>query len=150
MRSAADSRRRRGGSWRSPDPEAAPVAGGPLRILKRAWNDAMRIAARIVRWWSRQSSGNCPQARRKRRSGTRVACATAPLSARGTMTINRRDLLAAASLGGAAFAFPELRFQGPQGKPGGHEVKPLPFDPTKLQGLSEKLLVSHHDNNYAG
>lgn len=29
-------------------------------------------------------------------------------------------------------------------------VKPLPFDPSKLKGLSEKLLVSHHDNNYAG
>jgi Fe-Mn family superoxide dismutase len=66
------------------------------------------------------------------------------------MTINRRDLLAAASLGGAAFALPELRLQSPQGKPGSHEVKPLPFDPTKLQGISEKLIVSHHDNNYAG
>jgi Fe-Mn family superoxide dismutase len=29
-------------------------------------------------------------------------------------------------------------------------VKPLPFDPAKLDGLSEKLIVSHHDNNYAG
>lgn len=28
--------------------------------------------------------------------------------------------------------------------------KPLPFDPTKLDGLSEKLMVSHHDNNYVG
>ncbi|HJV90620.1 MAG TPA: Fe-Mn family superoxide dismutase [Holophagaceae bacterium] len=28
--------------------------------------------------------------------------------------------------------------------------KPLPFDPTKLKGLSERLLVSHHDNNYVG
>lgn len=28
--------------------------------------------------------------------------------------------------------------------------KPLPFDPTKLRGISEKLIVSHHDNNYAG
>jgi Fe-Mn family superoxide dismutase len=27
---------------------------------------------------------------------------------------------------------------------------PLPFDPSKLKGLSEKLLVSHHDHNYAG
>lgn len=36
-------------------------------------------------------------------------------------------------------------------QPGGpHVVKPLPFDPTKAKGLSEKLLVSHHDNNYAG
>ena len=33
---------------------------------------------------------------------------------------------------------------------GKHEVLPLPFNPTKLKGLSEKLIVSHHDNNYAG
>lgn len=65
------------------------------------------------------------------------------------MTINRRDLLAAASIGGAALVLPEVRLQ-PQGKPGSHEVKPLPFDPAKLPGLSEKLLRSHHDNNYAG
>jgi Fe-Mn family superoxide dismutase len=31
-----------------------------------------------------------------------------------------------------------------------YEIKPLPFDPKKLNGLSEKLLVSHHENNYAG
>jgi superoxide dismutase, Fe-Mn family len=28
--------------------------------------------------------------------------------------------------------------------------KPLPFDPTKLSNLSEKLLRSHHENNYVG
>ena len=28
--------------------------------------------------------------------------------------------------------------------------KPLPFDPTGLRGLSEKLLRSHYDNNYSG
>jgi len=33
---------------------------------------------------------------------------------------------------------------------GEHQVKPLPFDPTKLEGLSEKLLTSHHENNYGG
>lgn len=27
---------------------------------------------------------------------------------------------------------------------------PLPFDPKTVTGLSEKLLVSHHDNNYVG
>lgn len=27
---------------------------------------------------------------------------------------------------------------------------PLPFDPKAIAGLSEKLLTSHHDNNYAG
>ena len=29
-------------------------------------------------------------------------------------------------------------------------VKPLPFEPTKLKGLSEKLIVSHWENNYGG
>ena len=33
---------------------------------------------------------------------------------------------------------------------GSHEPKPLPFDPSKLRGLSEKLLRSHHENNYTG
>lgn len=28
--------------------------------------------------------------------------------------------------------------------------KPLPFDPKAIAGLSEKLLVSHHGNNYVG
>ena len=32
----------------------------------------------------------------------------------------------------------------------GYAPVPLPFDPTKLTGLSEKLLRSHHDNNYVG
>src|SRR5262245_20284357 len=33
---------------------------------------------------------------------------------------------------------------------GDHQLKPLPFDPAKLDGLSEKLLISHHQNNYTG
>lgn len=28
--------------------------------------------------------------------------------------------------------------------------KPLIFDPKKLDGISEKMIVSHHDNNYVG
>jgi Fe-Mn family superoxide dismutase len=31
-----------------------------------------------------------------------------------------------------------------------HSILPLPFDPTKLQGLSERLIRSHHENNYGG
>jgi Fe-Mn family superoxide dismutase len=34
--------------------------------------------------------------------------------------------------------------------PGSHKPVPLPFNAAKLRGLSEKLLTSHHDNNYAG
>lgn len=33
---------------------------------------------------------------------------------------------------------------------GEHQPKPLRFDPAKLKGLSEKLLRSHHENNYTG
>jgi len=31
-----------------------------------------------------------------------------------------------------------------------HAIKPLSFDPSKLNGLSEKLMRSHWENNYAG
>lgn len=31
-----------------------------------------------------------------------------------------------------------------------YEVKPLSCDPTRLKGLSEKLIVSHWENNYGG
>src|SRR5688572_1550800 len=33
---------------------------------------------------------------------------------------------------------------------GSHAIVPLPFDPKKLEGLSERLIVSHHENNYSG
>jgi len=33
---------------------------------------------------------------------------------------------------------------------GQHQPKPLAFDPTKLKGLSEKLIRSHWENNYGG
>jgi len=31
-----------------------------------------------------------------------------------------------------------------------HAMKPLSCDPAKLSGLSEKLIVSHYENNYGG
>lgn len=33
---------------------------------------------------------------------------------------------------------------------GKHQPKPLPFDPAKLNGISEKMIRSHHENNYTG
>src|SRR6266850_7549771 len=33
---------------------------------------------------------------------------------------------------------------------GQHLPKPLPFDPAKLKGISEKLIKSHWENNYGG
>ena len=35
-------------------------------------------------------------------------------------------------------------------KPMTYVMKPLPFDPQKIKGLSEKILVSHYENNYGG
>src|SRR5215510_1170646 len=63
--------------------------------------------------------------------------------------MNRRRLLTTAITGAAAsIRRTELQAQAPAA--GGWPIKPLPFDPKKLKGLSEKLIVSHHDNNYAG
>ena len=33
---------------------------------------------------------------------------------------------------------------------GQHAPRPLPFDPAKLKGISEKLIKSHWENNYSG
>src|SRR5262245_11373686 len=33
---------------------------------------------------------------------------------------------------------------------GQHTPQPLPFDPTRLKGISEKLIKSHWENNYSG
>src|SRR5712672_2983650 len=38
----------------------------------------------------------------------------------------------------------------PGAKPMTYSVKPLPFDPKTIKGLSEKILVSHYENNYTG
>jgi Fe-Mn family superoxide dismutase len=70
-------------------------------------------------------------------------------------TMRRREALAllgagAATLGALPAAAAEPDRKTATAEPGRHEPKPLPFDPAKLKGLSEKLLVSHHDNNYVG
>ena len=31
-----------------------------------------------------------------------------------------------------------------------YEIKPLPLDPQKIKGMSERILVSHYENNYIG
>jgi len=38
----------------------------------------------------------------------------------------------------------------PRASRGQHQPRPLAFDPTKLKGLSEKLIRSHWENNYGG
>lgn len=56
--------------------------------------------------------------------------------------------LAAASFVGAPASAQTSSVAGP--KPMSYAIKPLPFDPGKINGLSEKLLTSHYENNYSG
>jgi len=80
--------------------------------------------------------------------------------------ISRREIMGSFVKGGTALALvtlpdnmsiaqpAEIGFwqsaSAPPAFRGQHKIKPLPFDPTKLKGLSEKLITSHHENNYGG
>jgi Fe-Mn family superoxide dismutase len=68
--------------------------------------------------------------------------------------IDRREIVKAAGLvtaaAMAAGTVGSAQAQGLPGKAATYAIKPLPFDPKSIKGLSEKILVSHHDNNYAG
>jgi len=78
------------------------------------------------------------------------------------MSFSRRDALGFLAAGGAGTLLhatgaglpllPAARAEGLDPVPPlkSQAPVPLPFAPGKLKGLSEKLLVSHHDNNYAG
>jgi Fe-Mn family superoxide dismutase len=63
-------------------------------------------------------------------------------------TFDRRTLLGGAVLAGSALASTASAQPAPAAP--GFAPQPLPFDPKAVPGLSEKLLTSHHDNNYIG
>jgi superoxide dismutase, Fe-Mn family len=72
--------------------------------------------------------------------------------------ISRRKTIETIIAGGAGLALTGLATAEtqtnvpviPQVFSGQHQPKPLSFDPAKLKGLSEKLIRSHHENNYSG
>ncbi|MEO7689212.1 MAG: Fe-Mn family superoxide dismutase [Sphingomonas sp.] len=65
--------------------------------------------------------------------------------------IDRRSLLAVGAALGAAGAIPAASAQAVATPPArSFAPVPLPFAPGSITGLSEKLLTSHHDNNYVG
>jgi superoxide dismutase, Fe-Mn family len=67
--------------------------------------------------------------------------------------LDRRDILtggALLSLGAAAITPAVARAATASLPPPGFTPLPLPFDPKMIAGLSERLLVSHHENNYVG
>jgi superoxide dismutase, Fe-Mn family len=67
----------------------------------------------------------------------------------------RRDVMGAATVVAAAMTAAALP-SGTRAQPASagpkmeYAIKKLPFDPAKVKGLSEKLLVSHYENNYSG
>jgi superoxide dismutase, Fe-Mn family len=70
----------------------------------------------------------------------------------------RRDFIGGAALAAgtalaatAASSFALAQTTSSTGlKPMSYDIKPLPFDPKNIKGLSEKLLISHYENNYSG
>src|SRR5437899_3095452 len=75
-----------------------------------------------------------------------------------TDEIERRDFIRGAGLvAGAAVAAtliesPTLAQASSNSafEPMTYKIKPLPFDPKAIKGLSEKIFVSHYENNYSG
>lgn len=78
-------------------------------------------------------------------------------------TFTRRDAMKGMVVGSAGLALASLTASDADGVAanpiaiqavrafrGEHQAKPLPFDPAKLKGISEKLIRSHHENNYTG
>jgi superoxide dismutase, Fe-Mn family len=75
------------------------------------------------------------------------------------MSLDRRSVIQGAGLlAGAVVGATTLEQEVAQAqtqapaavKPATFAPKPLPFDPQRIKGLSEKLLVSHYENNYKG
>ena len=69
-----------------------------------------------------------------------------------TNDIDRRTALSAALALGAALSTtaPVMAQPLSPAMPPADEIRPLPFDATRITGLSAQMLTSHHDNNYAG
>ena len=74
-----------------------------------------------------------------------------------TDPIERRDFIQGGLVAGAAAAVTLVENAAfaqtapPTGvKPMTYEPKPLSLDPKSIKGISEKVLVSHYDNNYVG
>ena len=75
-----------------------------------------------------------------------------------TQDIERRDFLHGVGLtAGVAVASTVIQQTAqaqaaPQAgaKPMAYEIKPFTLDPKSVKGISEKVLVSHYENNYVG
>ena len=73
-----------------------------------------------------------------------------------TMNTERRNFIAGVGVAAAStavLASTQAFAQGSNqtgGKALAYQAKPMPFDPKSIMGISEKVLVSHYENNYVG
>jgi superoxide dismutase, Fe-Mn family len=73
-----------------------------------------------------------------------------------TMNTERRNFIAGVGVAAAStavLASTQAFAQGSNqagGKALPYQAKPMPFDPKSITGISEKVLVSHYENNYVG
>src|SRR5215207_2584817 len=71
------------------------------------------------------------------------------------MSLSRRDAVKTLGVGAAVMSSSQASLGAPPTTTaaafaGAHQPKPLKFDPARLDGLSERLIRSHHENNYVG
>jgi Fe-Mn family superoxide dismutase len=75
-----------------------------------------------------------------------------------TSTLERRAFVQTGALVAASAALAravnpqpaEAQAPSARVKPMSYSIKPMSFDPKNVKGLSEKILVSHYENNYSG
>ena len=69
---------------------------------------------------------------------------------------DRRSFFGAAGVAAAGLALgaelvpASAKAEAPTAPAKPYEAKPLPFDPSHIKGMSEKILTSHYENNYVG
>lgn len=73
-----------------------------------------------------------------------------------TIDTGRRDFIAAAGAAAASATVLGVNQAAAEANPQtgakamSYQAKPMPFDPKSISGISEKILVSHYENNYVG
>lgn len=73
-----------------------------------------------------------------------------------TIDTGRRDFIAAVGVAAASATVLGANRAAVEANPQtgakamSYQAKPMPFDPKSISGISEKILVSHYENNYVG
>src|SRR5258708_21633116 len=108
-----------------------PASGSPR--LRRAEPSCHELRGRLLPWGGNQHVESPMTMTTERRNFLKAVSAAAASTAvlAGTQALAQGNLQAAA-------------------KTTPYQAKPMPFDPKTITGISEKVLVSHYENNYVG